>query len=135
VGYGFAHDKFITNLMKVKLPFEPNTLAQAGALAALDDDDFLRQTIENNKQGYARFTEAFTELGLNWIPSWANFVMIDYGLEARVNAVSEYLLQNGIITRPLKAFGLPHCLRISIGLSHQNEKCIELLKKFEPVSV
>ncbi len=133
VGYGFAHEKFITNLMKVKLPFEPNSLAQAGALAALDDDDFLRQTIENNKHCYALFTEAFTELGLNWIPSWANFVMIDYRSETRVNEVSEYLLRNGIITRPLKAFGLPHCLRISIGLPHQNEKCIELLKKFESV--
>lgn len=135
VGYGFAHDKFITNLMKVKLPFEPNSLAQTGAIAALDDDEFLRKTIENNQQGYEFFKAAFSELGLNWIPSWANFVMIDYGSEERVNAVSEHLLRNGIIARPLKAFGLPHCLRISIGLPHQNEKCVEALKAFESVGV
>jgi histidinol-phosphate aminotransferase len=135
VGYGFAHEKFISNLMKVKLPFEPNALAQAGALAALDDDAFLQSTIENNREGYARFKAAFTELGCHWIESRANFVMIDFGTEEQVNRVSEHLLQNGVITRPLKAFGLPHCLRISIGLPHQNEKCIEALKKFESVTV
>jgi histidinol-phosphate aminotransferase len=127
VGYGFAHEKFISNLMKVKLPFEPSSLAQVAALAALDDHDFLRQTLENNRAGYKLFQEAFTKLGLAWIPSWGNFVMIDFGTEEKVNAMSEYLLQRGVITRPLKAFGLPHCLRISIGLPHQNEKCVMLL--------
>lgn len=133
VGYGFAHEKFVSNLMKVKLPFEPNSIAQAGALAALDDEAFLRQTIENNRKGYDFFAQAFTELGLNWIPSRANFIMIDYGSEERVSAVSEHLLRNGVIARPLKAFGLPHCLRISIGLPHQNEKCVDALKAFESV--
>jgi len=130
VGYGFAHHKFIENLLKVKLPFEPNSLAQAGALAALDDMEFVQRTIENNRAGYTFFTEAFTELGLRWYPSWANFVMLDLETEARVNETFEFLLQRGVITRPLKAFGLPQCLRISIGLPKENEACVELLEKF-----
>ncbi|MDX2128510.1 MAG: histidinol-phosphate transaminase [Chloroherpetonaceae bacterium] len=129
VGYGFAHEKFINNLLKVKLPFEPNMLAQVGALAALDDEAFLAKTIANNRQGYHEFTFAFEELGLAWVPSHANFVMIDLKSESKVNDVSEELLKRGIISRPLKAFGLPHCLRISIGMMHQNRKCIEALKQ------
>lgn len=132
VGYGFAHHKFIENLLKVKLPFEPNMIAQAAALAALGDADFLKRTMSNNQQGYRFFTGAFTELGLRWIPSHANFIMIDFGTEPEVNRVFEFLLQRGVITRPLKAFGLPHCLRISIGLPHENEKCIFLLRQAMP---
>ncbi|MCS7014406.1 MAG: histidinol-phosphate transaminase [Chloroherpetonaceae bacterium] len=130
VGYGFAHEKFITNLLKVKLPFEPNSIAQAAALASLDDEAFLKKSVELNREGYATLTQALTELGYAWVPSWANFVMLDLQTEERVNELDEFLLQNGVIARPLKAFGLPHALRISIGLPEENARCIELLEKF-----
>lgn len=130
IGYGFAHEKFITNLLKVKLPFEPNSVAQAAALAVLDDEAFLQQSLEVNRTGYAQLTRAFTELGYSWVPSWANFVMLDLQTEERVNELNEFLLQHGVIARPLKAFGLPHALRISIGLPHENARCIALLEQF-----
>ncbi len=134
VGYGFAHDKFIINLLKVKLPFEPNSVAQAAALAALDDEEFLQQSILLNQEGYAFLTKAFTELGYTWIPSWANFIMLELESEARVNELTEFLLRGGVIVRPLKAFGLPHCLRISIGLPKENQRCVELMEKFLTVA-
>ncbi|MFN3386437.1 MAG: histidinol-phosphate transaminase [Candidatus Thermochlorobacter sp.] len=130
VGYGFAHEKFITNLLKVKLPFEPNSVAQAAALAALDDEEFLQRSLALNREGYQFLTKAFSELGYTWIPSWTNFIMLDLDREARVNDLTEFLLRNGVIVRPLKAFGLPHCLRISIGLPKENERCVELMEKF-----
>ncbi|MBC8043622.1 MAG: histidinol-phosphate transaminase [Rhizobacter sp.] len=130
VGYGFAHHQFIENLLKVKLPFEPNMIAQAAALAALGDTAFLSRTMANNRAGYTFFTDAFTLLGLRWTASHANFVMLEFDSETRVLAVSEYLLQHGVITRPLTSFGLPQCLRISIGLPHENETCVSLLKAY-----
>lgn len=130
VGYGFAHERFIANLLKVKLPFEPNSVAQAAALAALDDEDFLRRSLALNQEGYKFLSKAFSELGYAWIPSWANFIMLALQSEARVNDLTEFLLRNGVIVRPLKAFGLPHCLRVSIGLPKENERCVELMEKF-----
>jgi histidinol-phosphate aminotransferase len=105
-------------------------VAQAAAFAALDDEEFLQQSLQLNQEGYAFLTKAFTELGYTWIPSWANFIMLDLESEARVNALTEFLLRGGVIVRPLKAFGLPHCLRISIGLPKENQRCVELMEKF-----
>jgi histidinol-phosphate aminotransferase len=128
IGYGFAHEELIRNIMKVKLPFEPGNLAQAGALAALDDEDFLQKTLKTNAGGYGYFSAEFTKMGLSWIPSYANFIMIDFHNEEKVNAINSEMLKQGIIVRPLKPFGLPACLRISIGTAEENEQTIKALK-------
>lgn len=129
IGYGFAHSELVENIMKVKLPFEPSLPAQVAAVASLKDDDFLQRSLEVNRSGYEYVTKEFTALKLNWIASYANFVMIDFGTEEKVNDINSKLLQSGIIIRPLKAFGLPHCLRISIGLEEENKAMISSLKK------
>ncbi len=125
IGYGLAHESLIHQLMKVKLPFEPSTLAQAAGLAALEDEDFLRRTLELNERGLKRFYEAFEAAGIPYVKSYANFVMLDLGSEEKVNRITEELLHEGIIVRPLKGFGLPHCLRVSVGLDHENEAFLE----------
>ena len=129
IGYGFAHEELVENIMKVKLPFEPSLPAQVAAVASLKDNEFLQRSLEVNKSGYKFVTSELTKLDLNWIPSYANFVMIDLGTEERVNEINDKLLRSGIIIRPLKAFGLPHCLRITIGLEEENKAMVSALKK------
>lgn len=129
IGYGFAHDQLIGNLLKVKLPFEPSTLAQAAAIGALRDEQFVRKSTAVNKEGLAYLDSALREMGLEVVPSKANFIMVALESENEVNTVFENLLKVGVIIRPLKAFGLPHCIRISVGTIEQNEIFIERFKQ------
>lgn len=127
IGYGFAHDELIRNLLKVKLPFEPGTLSQAAGLAALDDTEFVGRTIENNREGRRFLTVAIADLGLEVVPSRANFVMIPAGSEGAVNAICDGMLRRGVIVRPLRAFGLPECLRITVGTPEENRAAVDTL--------
>ncbi len=129
VGYGLAHDRLITNLMKVKLPFEPNSLAQAAALASLEDTGFIRKTIDTNRQARESLYTLFQDLGISFIPSYANFVTVDLGTESRVQAVHQKLLEQGIMVRPLKAFDLGQCLRVTTGTPEENQIFSEAFRK------
>ncbi len=129
IGYGMAHSDIIGTMMKVKLPFEPTTPSAAAALAALEDADFLAKTVEQNRSSLRYFHEEFERLGLDYVPSLANFVMIDLSTAETVERINEGLLSRGVITRPLEAFGLPHCLRISTGLDEQNRRCVTAIEE------
>jgi len=128
IGYGFAHEEIISNLLKVKLPFEPSTLAQAAAIGALKDTAFLKRSLEVNASGIRFMTQSLRELELDFVPSSANFIMVVLKSESDVNFIFQELLKRGIIVRPLKPFGLPNCLRISIGTEEENSCCINNLK-------
>ncbi|MEO7494353.1 MAG: histidinol-phosphate transaminase [Massilia sp.] len=130
VGFAIAQPA-VTDLMnRVRQPFNVNSLAQAAAIAALNDTAFLEQGAANNAAGYRQFVEAFTELGLEYVPSFGNFVLVrvgdDDGAGARVNLA---LLRQGVIVRPVGNYGLPQWLRISIGLPQENAVFIAALKK------
>jgi len=129
IGYGFAHEHLISNLMKVKLSFEPSGPAQAAGIAALDDGEFLKETIKLNSEGKIFLYNLFDQLGIQYIRSHANFVTIILESENRVNTIYDRLLKKGIIVRPLKAFGLPHCIRISTGLEDENLFFAEKLRE------
>jgi len=123
IGYGFAHEDLIAELMKVKLPFEPSTPAQAGAIAALDDKEWLHRSLELNARGMQRLME-----GLPVVPSEANFVLLPLeSAEAASNLVDQ-LLQRGVIIRPMASWGLPQCVRISTGTDEDLELLFEVLK-------
>jgi histidinol-phosphate aminotransferase len=128
IGYGMAHSDIISKMLKVKLPFEPSTPAAAAGLAALEDSEFLKETISLNRESLLFFHQELEKFGLTFAPSLANFVMIDFRNSDTVQRIFERLLQRGIITRPLAGFGLPHCLRISTGTMEQNQRCMEELK-------
>lgn len=129
IGYGFAHDALISNLLKVKLPFEPSTLAQAAGIGALDDMEYVRETLTLNEAGMKFAVPALQEMGFTVIPSHANFVAVALKSETEVNDLYEALLHEGVIVRPLRAFGLPHCVRITIGTAHENMRLIESLHR------
>lgn len=128
VGYGFAHENLISMLLKVKLPFEPSGMSAAAALGALDDQEFLQRTVDNNTRGLQFLTRELGELGFEAAPSAANFVMLILETSEQAEEVFAQLLRRGVIIRPLKATGLPNCLRISVGTEEENEICIEALR-------
>ena len=129
IGYGFAHQELIRNLLKVKLPFEPSTPAQAAGIAALEDNEFLHRSLERNARGLRYLTGSLEEMGLTVIPSDANFVMVALPTEQAACRIFEELLAQGVIVRPLKAFGLPNCLRISTGTDEDNQLCISAIRR------
>jgi len=124
IGYGFAHQDLIVNLLKVKLPFEPSSLAQAAGVGALADKEFLHRSLELNARGLRLFTDSFRAMGFEVVPSDANFVMLPLGGGEQARDLTEALVRQGIIVRPLAAFGLPHCIRVSTGTDEDNAKCI-----------
>ncbi len=127
VGYGIASADVIAPMMKAKLPFDPNTLGQIGAIAALEDTDFLKRTVQLNSIGIHSFTSAFQDLGLTFPRSAGNFVMIDCRTPEKAQQVYMGLLQRGFITRPLGGFSLPHCIRISTGTEAQNTGLVQAM--------
>ncbi len=129
IGYGFAHEELIRNLLKVKLPFEPSTPAQAAGVAALADKEFLHRSLELNARGLRLLAAGLVEIGLTVVPSEANFVMTVLSSEQEAFRIFEELLSQGVVVRPLKAFGLPNCLRISTGTDEDNRLAIEAFRK------
>ena len=129
IGYGFAHEELIRNLLKVKLPFEPSTPAQAAGIAALADKEFLHRSLELNARGLRYLSQGLEEMGLTAVPSEANFVMTVLPSEQEAFRIFEELLSQGVVARPLKAFGLPNCLRISTGTDEDNQLCVEAFRR------
>lgn len=130
VGFGIAQPCITDLLNRIRQPFNVNSLAQAAAVAALNDIAFLKESAKVNADGYAQLTQAFEAMNLEFIPSFGNFVMVKVGDDnesgARVNLA---LLKQGVIVRPVGNYGLPQWLRISIGLPHENAAFIIALKK------
>ena len=135
IGYGFAHEDLIANLLKVKLPFEPGTVAQAAGIGALADKEFLHRSLELNARGLKFLTNAFQEMGLTVVPSEANFLMIVLPSAEQAAQLNRELLPQGIIVRPLASFGLPSCVRISTGTDDDNQRCVEAMQKSEVIAV
>jgi len=129
IGYGVAQPELTDLLNRIRQPFNVNSLAQAAAIAALQDTQFLQRGYDLNRAGYAQLTTAFTELNLPFLPSAGNFVLVrvgdDEGAGARVNLA---LVKRGIIVRPVGNYGLPQWLRISIGLPEENAIFIAALR-------
>lgn len=130
IGFGIAQPGLTDLLNRIRQPFNVNSLAQAAAVAALTDEAFLKKSAQINAEGYRQLTQAFEAMDLEYVPSYGNFVLVkvgnDDGAGARVNLA---LLKQGVIVRPVGAYGLPQWLRISIGLPEENAIFIEALKK------
>jgi histidinol-phosphate aminotransferase len=124
VGYGLAQPELTDLLNRVRQPFNVNTPAQAAAVAALADEDFLRQSYELNRAGLRELEAAFVTLGLTYVPSRGNFVLVRVGPAARVY---QELLKRGVIVRPVANYGLPEWLRVSVGLPAENARFLAAL--------
>jgi len=125
VGYALAQPRLSDLLNRVRQPFNVNALAQAAAVAALGDQDFLQRSYENNRAGKQVLTQAFSRLGLEYVPSYGNFVLVRVGDAAAVHLA---LLKRGVIVRPVAGDGLPDWLRVSIGTPPENARFIAALQ-------
>jgi histidinol-phosphate aminotransferase len=126
IGYGIADANLISALEKIRQPFNANLLAQAGALAALDDDAHVRKTRANNFAGLEFFARALRDLKLEYVPSHANFILVRVGEGQRVFEAMQKL---GVITRPMGGYQMPEWIRISVGTPAENQRCLAALTK------
>jgi histidinol-phosphate aminotransferase len=126
IGYAIAPIEMSEVLHKTRQPFNVNSIAQAGALAALDDEAHLRETKRVIDKGRAYLQEQFADMKLPFVPAAANFVMVNVGNGC---AVFQKLLQRKIIVRPLKGYGLPGWVRISVGTMEENWQLIAALRE------
>jgi histidinol-phosphate aminotransferase len=130
VGYGVSQPTLTSLMARVRQPFNVNALAQAAAIAALQDDEFLRQSEAVNTAGKRQLENGFKALGLQYVPSYANFVLVHIG--AKALDVNQALLKRGVIVRPVGADGLPEWLRVSIGLETENAIFLKALTAVLP---
>ncbi|RSD26504.1 histidinol-phosphate transaminase [Mesobacillus subterraneus] len=128
VGYGIANEETIAALEPVREPFNVNSLAQAAAIAALDDQEFIEKCKMANSAGLQQFYQFCDQAGLEYYPSQGNFILIDFNADGQ--DVFQFLLERGYIVRSGKALGFPSCVRITVGSMEQNTGVIEAIKEY-----
>lgn len=124
IGYGLASSQVAAILQKARQPFNANSMAQAAALAAMNDSEHVAKTMETNRTGLAFYEQAFMARDLEYVPSAANFVLVKVGDGDDLFAK---MLRKGVIVRAMSGYKLPEWVRISIGTMPENERCIEVL--------
>ena len=125
IGYGIANAELVSALEKIRQPFNINLLAQTAALAALDDEEHVSKTRANNFGGLQFFEKAFRELKLEFVHSFANFILLRVDEGKRV---FDSMQKQGVIVRPMGGYQLPEWIRISVGTPKENERCLNVLK-------
>jgi histidinol-phosphate aminotransferase len=122
IGFGIGRPELIAAMNKLKTPFNTSGVAQAAALAAIDDREHVERCIATNATERKRLSDGLRELGLRPVPSETNFVFMEFGPEAK--EICDDLLQLGVIVRPLGWMGFPEAIRVSVGTAQENEKCL-----------
>ena len=126
IGFGMASSELADIMNRVRQPFNVNAIAQAAAVASLADDEFVARSYALNQAGMMQITKGLTALGLQFIPSFGNFVSFKI---ADAAGVYRRLLQEGVIVRPIANYEMPEYLRVSIGLYSENARFLEVLTK------
>jgi histidinol-phosphate aminotransferase len=132
LGYALASQEIIALLERFRSPFNTSRVAQAAALAALEDEQHLDRSRESNQAGLLFLEQALAARGIRFTPSVANFLLVH--CEAAAEEVYQALLQHGVITRPMASYGLPNSLRITIGTEAENRRLLVALEQAFPIS-
>ncbi len=130
IGYAIGRPELVSAMNKLRTPFNTSGVAQAAALAALDDTEHVMRCIETNAVERKRLSEGLAKLGLRPVPSEANFMFMEVGPEAK--AISDDLLHLGVIVRPLGWMGSPEAIRITVGTAEENDKCLSAMAQVLP---
>ena len=129
VGYGIGPAELLTEIDKIRLPFPASGVAQAAALAALDDFAHVRRSIEVNREGLAQIEKGLREMGVKFVPSVTNFILVEVGGNA--DALAEEMLKLGVIVRPMAWMGFPEAIRVSVGTPEENDAFLRALAKLQ----
>jgi len=127
IGYSISNPEIADILNRVRQPFNTNMLAQAAAIASLDDDEHVVKSVKMNNAGKIFLQDAFNEMSLDHLQTMGNFISVNVKQDGL--ALYEKLLQQGVIVRPVANYDMPEYLRITIGTQQQNERFIETLKQ------
>jgi histidinol-phosphate aminotransferase len=125
IGYGFGPAALLDELNKIRAPFNTSGVAQAAALAALDDREHVRRSIDANNAGLSQIAGGLKQLGICYVPSVANFILAEFGYDTE--PLSAELMKRGVIVRPMRALGFPQAIRISVGTRAENERFLATL--------
>ncbi len=125
IGYGIGQADFLTEMNKIRGPFNTSGVAQAAALAALDDTAHVRRSIDTNRAGMAQLSSGLKGLGIRFIPSSANFLLAELGYDTE--SLCEELLKRGVIVRPMGWMGFPNAIRVTVGTADENDKFLRTL--------
>jgi histidinol-phosphate aminotransferase len=126
LGYLMAPERYVVEMNKIRQPFNTNHLAQAAALAALEDERYLRRVVRLNKRERRGLEQQLQVLGLATLPSEANFLLVEVGRDG--NEVYQELLRRGVIVRPMGGYGYPGHIRVTVGLPEENARFVEELR-------
>ena len=127
LGYGMGHAELIECLQRIRSPFNASSLAQVAGMAALDDCEHVAQSVENNHQEMKFLTRELTLAGVRYTPSCGNFLLVDTGRDCEEEFIR--LLHEGFIVRPMKLYGFPTCLRVTVGRHSENEQFLAALER------
>jgi histidinol-phosphate aminotransferase len=125
VGYGVADEAVVSAMNRIKLPFNVTLVSQHAAVGALSDREFLEATLEGTAAGRNRICGALREMGLSYVKSGTNFILVDTGKDA--DAAAEGLMRRGVIVRSAKMYGAPSSIRVTVGTAGQNERFLRAL--------
>ncbi len=125
IGYGIGPADLLEEMNKLRGPFNTSGVAQAAALAALDDVEHVRRSVESNRAGLAQLAMALKTMDVLFVPSYANFILVEFGRDAE--PISEDLLSRGVIVRPMRWMGLPTAIRVSVGTREENDQFLAAL--------
>jgi histidinol-phosphate aminotransferase len=126
VGYAVADPDAISLMNRIRQPFNVNSLAQAAALAALEDESHILECVRMIEAGRHYLYDEFKALGLKYVPARANFILVDVGRSAA--DIYQKLLLQGVIVRPMTSFGMESALRVTVGTPEENRRLIKALK-------
>jgi histidinol-phosphate aminotransferase len=125
IGYGIGPAALLAEMNKIRGPFNTSGIAQAAALAALDDSEHVRRSVESNRAGLAQLTSGLQKLGIKFVPSVANFLLVIFGTDTE--PLVEALLKHGVIVRPMRWMGFPSAIRVTVGTHEENQKFLHAL--------
>ncbi len=132
IGYGIGPADLLVEVNKLRSPFNTSSVAQAAALAALDDAEHVRRSVQSNRAGLAQLAQGLKELGIKFVPSVANFLLVEVGSDAP--QVTAELLKLGVIVRPMAWMGFPGALRVTVGTEDENEKFLRAIAQVRAVA-
>jgi histidinol-phosphate aminotransferase len=132
VGYGLGPAELLGYCARMRNTFSVSSVAQAAAMAALDDDKHIQRVVENNTIQSRDVTQGLTALGYRVVPTWANFLYCDLGEDAADFA--SRLQEAGVVVRPLRSWGAPRCMRVTIGTPEQNQELLKAVGKAKTLS-
>ena len=127
IGYGIGPADLLVEMNKVRSPFNTSNVAQAAALAALDDADHVRRSVESNRAGLAQLARGLEEMSVRRVPSVGNFLLVEFGTDAK--PIADDLLKLGVIVRPMRWMGFPNAIRVTVGTSEENTRFLAALSQ------